>query len=167
MTTFKINIFYPNSRQLMNLTVADTYPISTIVNVVGAQYHLVYKGTILLPSFPFNFYNITDGDCLVAVPKINGNQINFYKKNTLINPNFLQSLSGKNAVDNEREKAKVFDNSQIFVDLKPKAYRKAFKKYNEIMEKKLNKPLFITETVYVKPDKPCSDPLPPFWIPQK
>ena len=163
MMPFKINILYPSSRQLMNLTVVPTNPISTIVNAVGAQYYLIYKGSILLPSFPFNFYNISDGECLVAVPKINGNLINFYKKNTLINPNFLLPLTGVNAVDNEREKVKMLDNSQIFVDLKPKAYRKAFKKYNEIMEKKLNKPLKPSETIYFKPDKPCSDPLPPFW----
>ena len=167
MTTFKINIFYPNSRQLMNLTVTDTYPISTIVNVVGAQYHLIYKGSILLPSFTFNFYNITAGDCLVAVPKINGNQINYYKKNTLINPNFLSQFSGNNAVDNERETIKLLDNRQLSADLKPKTYRKTIKKFNEIMDKKVSVPLQITETVYVKPDKPCSDPLPPFWLPQK
>ena len=99
-----------------------------------------------------------------AVPKNRPNQINFYKKNTQINPMFLQQFTGTNAVSNEIEKYKMFDNSQLFVDLKPKAYRKAVKKYNEIMDKKESRPLPITETIYYKPDKPCSEPLPKFWL---
>ena len=165
--TFKINCLLPCNSvngKIIQIIVHPTHTIQQLLSSVGLQYHLIYKGSILLPSFTVSFYNINAGDCLVAVPKNCPNQINFYKKNTQINPMFLQQFTGTNAVSNEIEKYKMFDNSQLFVDLKPKAYRKAVKKYNEIMDKKESRPLPITETIYYKPDKPCSEPLPKFWL---
>ena len=100
---------------------------------------------------------------LLFQKKNNDNQITFYRKNTLTNPTFLQPFCGKNAIGNESENVKLFDDSMLCMDFKHKSYRKALKKFSALMDKKESTPLKTSETIYVKPDKPCSDPLPPFW----
>ena len=161
--TFKINCFFPCNGKFVEITVHPANTIQSLMSVTGFQNELIYKGSILLPSLTIGFYYINAGDCIFAVPKNNAKAINYYKKNTQINSTFLQQLTGTNAVSNGKESVKMLDNRQLFADVKPKVYRKAVKKYNELMEKKESRPLPITETIYVKPDKPCSDPLPPFW----
>ena len=37
--------------------------------------------------------------------------------------------------------------------------------YVDYEDKTDYKPLKPAETIYFKPDKPCSEPLPPFWLP--
>ena len=52
---FKTNCFLPNSRQLIDITVVPANIIASVVSVVGSQYVLIYKGTILLPQFTVGF----------------------------------------------------------------------------------------------------------------
>ena len=52
---FKTNCFLSNSRQLIDITVVPANIIASVVSVVGSQYVLIYKGTILLPKFIVGF----------------------------------------------------------------------------------------------------------------
>ena len=154
--------------KIIRFNVEHDIKIDRIMDVVGRQYTLIYNGTILLPGFSIEFYNLKHGDRIWGVFKNNTSSINLLMST---NCSFKYLVDLMDRLRQERKYAKVrefeetkgldFYSSKIESD--PKEYRKLLKFYGKLEDKELSTPLQIIETNYVKPVKPCSDPLPPFW----
>ena len=153
--------------KIIRFNVEHDIKIDRIMNIVGRQYDLIHKSTVLLPGFSIEFYNLEHGDRIWAVPKNNTSAISHYKSQ-ICSFDYLLKLMVR--LRQERKDAKVRDFEETMgldfysskIDSDPNEFRKILKFYGNLEDKEISKPLPI-ETKYVKPDKPCSDPLPPFW----
>ena len=140
--------------------------IDELLEWVGRQYVLIHKGTELLPNFTVGFYNLQQGDRLWAVPKNNPADIKRYKLQNCPMDYITDRFILKKVIDTDMETWRQ-DLRSAKNSASSKKFRKIFRKYEEWADEHDYKPLKITETIYIKPLKPCSDPLPSFWIPQK
>ena len=143
--------------------------IDRIMDVVGHHYTLIFNGNELLPGFSIEFYNIRPWDRIWGVLKNNTSSINLLKSS---NCSIEYLLDLRNRLKHERDNANLRDFEETKrldlyaskIESKPNKFRKLLKFYDKCIDKEASKPLPISETRYVKPDKPCSDPLPPFWL---
>ena len=154
--------------KIIRFNVEHDIKIDRIMDVVGRQYTLIFNGNELLPEFSIEFYNIRPWDRIWGIHKNNTSNINRVKS---LNCSIKYLLDLMDRLRQERKDAKVRDFEETkYLDLysskiesDPIEFRKLLKFYGKLEDKEASMPLPITETKYVKPDKPCSDPLPPFW----
>ena len=140
--------------------------IDRILDHIGHQYILIHNCTALLPMYTVSFYNLQQDDCIWAVLRNDKSTINrcFRKDCTLEYAHYLFNRYKKEVAEREFEETKRNDLRGIKIMSKAKKFRKLVKRFNEMEEQNYNKPIPIFETKYVKPTKPCSDPLPVFFF---
>ena len=137
--------------------------IDDILEKIGRQYVLIHDGVELLPQFTVGFYRLQQGDRIWAVPKNDPASIKRYSLQNCTLDYILKRFVLKDGYDKEMETVrKDIRNSKYDAD--PKKSRKIIRKYEAWADTVDYKPLEITETIYFKPTKPCSEPIPPFLL---
>ena len=164
MVTILLFVVFPGVK-VLRFKVNIEVKINQILDYIGHQYALIHNGTFLLPMFTVEYYNLGNDDRLWAIPANDDSAINRYKDQPCpldytIN---LWNRYLKQENDRELEEAKIKDFKAYKIESKTKRFRKLLKRYADWEDKYLCRPIPITETVYFKPVKPCSDPIPPFW----
>ena len=154
--------------KIIRFNVEHNIKIDRIMDVVGRQYTLIFNGNELLPGFSIEFYNIRPWDRIWGIHKNNTSNINRVKTFNCSIKNLLDLMDRlrqerKDAKVRDFEETKGLDFYSSKIESDPKEYRKLLKFFAELEDKNKCIHLPIMETRYVKPDKPCSDPLPPFW----
>ena len=153
----KIYVVVPDVRAI-GFNAGLAVKIDEILEYVGRQYVLIHKGAELLPNFTVGFYNLQYGDRIWAVPKNDPSSINRYKLQNCtwdyITKRFILKKANDKDMDTWRNDLKAAK-----YDVDPKKFRNLLRKYKEWSDKNDYKPLEITETVYIKPLEPCSDPM--------
>ena len=156
----KINCLIPQV-SLRSINVEDFHTIESISKLLGGNLILIFKGSILMPKMTVGFYNIQEGECLIAVNPKKAKQIDYWEKTSKQRSDIMNRMTGKNVVEREKEIVRLRDISLLKMDFKPRSYRKLAGK---IEQSKFNSSEIIsTETVYEKPLSVCSGELPIFW----
>ena len=134
--------------------------IDEILEEIGHQYVLIHEGTELLPNLTVGFYNLKYGARIWAVPKNNPFAINRFKYQNCTFDYLVKLFRSLKKFEDTKRSDLIASKG----DAEPKWHRRVLKMYADYEDKTDDKPLEITETIYVKPDKPCSDPIPPFLL---